>query len=84
MRLEIKTNMFNAMRYYDIELTEEQVIEIKRRITSKDIDDDEKISDDIELWFYLTNELEVEIAIDFFDFEEEYPDDNDELINLFK
>jgi len=72
------------MRYYDIELTEEQVIEIKRRITSKDIDDDEKISDDIELWFYLTNELEVEIAIDFFDFEEEYPDDNDELINLFK
>ena len=59
-------------------------IEIKRRITSKDIDDDEKISDDIELWFYLTNELEVEIAIDFFDFEEEYPDDNDELINLFK
>jgi hypothetical protein len=84
MRLEIKTNMFNAMRYYDIELTEEQVIEIKRRITSKDIDDDEKISDDIELWFYLTNELEVEMAIDFFDFEEEYPDDNDELINLFK
>ena len=84
MRLEIKTNMFNAMRYYDIELTEEQVIEIKRRITSKDIDDDEKISDDIELWFYLTNELEVEIARDFFDFEEEYPDDNDELINLFK
>ena len=84
MRLEIKTNMFNAMRYYDIELTEEQVIEIKRRITSKHIDDDEKISDDIELWFYLTNELEVEIAIDFFDFEEEYPDDNDELINLFK
>ncbi len=84
MKIEIKTNIIEARRYYNLVITEEQVVEIKRRISIAEQNDEDRISNNMDLWLYLCDEFWREIAIADFDFEEEYPDDDDELINLFK
>ena len=88
MYLRITTKLVDVRRIYDLELTEEQVQEIKRRIAIPKADgDEERITNNDDLWDYINGDIEDEIygLHDFdFDFEDELPENDFNLLNLFK
>ena len=80
MYLRITTKLVDVRRIYDLELTEEQVQEIKRRIAiPKEDGDEERITnnDDLEDEIYGLHDFD-------FDFEDELPENDFDLLNLFK
>jgi|LauGreDrversion4_2_1035121.scaffolds.fasta_scaffold1882430_1 hypothetical protein len=90
MYLRITTKLVDVRRIYDLELTEDQVQEIKRRIAIPKEDgdeDEERITNNDDLWNYINGDIGDEIygLHDFdFDFEDEYPENYFDLLNLFK
>ena len=88
MYLRITTKLVDVRRIYDLELTEEQVQEIKRRIAIPEEDkDEERIANNDDLWNYINGDIEDEIygLHDFdIDFEDELPENYFDLLNLFK